>query len=741
MSGEHQTSGAFDLLAEPVRRWIWRQGWSELRGLQEESIPLILEGGRDLIIAAGTASGKTEAAFLPIISSIVAAPSRSGFSALYLAPLKALINDQFRRVDAMCADLDVQVVKWHGDVGSSHKAAARKSPEGILLMTPESLEATMMRRPESASRLFRVLQYVVIDEMHAFLEGPRGYQVQSLLARLEQFIDRRPDRIGLSATLADMAFSARFLRPDDPERVLVIDHSAQPRDVKLQLRGYVKPGEISRGVSAGLDPAMSAMIRHVFDTLRDRRGLIFAGSRQKVEAMTADLKGLCDEHGIPDRFFAHHGSLARDERESAEQRLRDETRPGSIVATTTLELGIDVGGIDEVAQYGPGTTTSGMMQRLGRSGRREGQISTMRLYVIEPEIHERTHPVDMLRLDLVQTVAMVNLMIQRWNEPPSGIRADLSTLVHQVLAIIFQKGGATAADLWSSLVETRVFNVPRDVFAGLLRSMGKAQLIEQAPDGLLLPGQLGETLASRHDFYGVFKASDELRVVSDTGKVLGMLPASSPLAVGQLIILAGRRWEVRHVHETRREVTVAPGKGGKPPAFEGEPAGISAGVAVEMKRVLESTDSVRYADEVAAGLLAEARENYRMFGLDRGCSLRFGDEILLFPWTGSSELETLSLAMMAAGAPSARNGLVLMVPAFPEGCLEHALAKIAGGPEMNPLDLAGYAKNKVLGKYDGHLAEELLTWGYAASRIQTEGLRDIAANLLAGCEHPALLDS
>jgi ATP-dependent Lhr-like helicase len=170
---------AFDTLNEKVRRWIWQQGWEGLRDVQERSIPILLAGNRDLVIMAATAGGKTEAAFLPIVSKLTSDPPTAddGFKAVYVSPMRALINDQFGRMESLCADLDVEVTKWHGDVSESVKARARKNPSGIVLITPESLEALLVRRGKE--RLFRGLRYVVIDEMHVFLDDPRGKRKRS----------------------------------------------------------------------------------------------------------------------------------------------------------------------------------------------------------------------------------------------------------------------------------------------------------------------------------------------------------------------------------------------------------------------------------------------------------------------------------------------------------------------------------------------------------------------------------
>ena len=196
---------AFDTLHEKVRRWIWQQGWDGLRNVQERSIPVLLSGERDLIIMAATAGGKTEAAFLPIVSRIASEPLApgGGFQAIYVSPMRALINDQFGRMESLCAELDIAVTKWHGDVSESVKARSRKNPSGIVLITPESLEALLVRRGKEVARLFRGLSYVVIDEMHVFLGDPRGKQLQSILHRIDLSSNAKPVIVGLSATLAD----------------------------------------------------------------------------------------------------------------------------------------------------------------------------------------------------------------------------------------------------------------------------------------------------------------------------------------------------------------------------------------------------------------------------------------------------------------------------------------------------------------------------------------------------------
>ncbi len=294
-------------------------------------------------------------------------------------------------MEGLCGEVGLAVTKWHGDASQAARVKALRKPSGVLLITPESLEAMLVRRGAEAPRLFRGTSYLVIDEMHAFMDSARGKQLQSILHRIEIAAGGRITRVGLSATLADEHTPKCFLRPFAPESVQVLPSRSGNAPVMLQVRGYIEPEYGAKNSNgAGRDEARAperaaeaAIIQHLFGTLRGTRSLIFAGSRGRVETTTVGLSALTDAHGVPEEFFAHHGNLSREHREEAERRMKDTTRPASVVCTTTLELGIDVGHIDSVAQLGPGHTVSGMRQRLGRSGRRDGQAAVMRVYVKE----------------------------------------------------------------------------------------------------------------------------------------------------------------------------------------------------------------------------------------------------------------------------------------------------------------------------------------------------------------------
>ena len=736
-------SSSFDLLHENVRRWIWKQGWTGLRDIQERSIPLLLGGDRDLIISASTASGKTEAAFLPIVSRLASAGRTvgTGFDAVYISPLRALINDQFSRMEGLCDEVGLAVTKWHGDASQAARARAVRNPSGVLLITPESLEAMMVRKGPEVRKLFRGTSYFVVDEMHAFMDSARGKQLQSILHRLEIAAGRRVARVGLSATLADEDSPRRFLRPLEPDAVKLLPSESGKASVLLQVRGYVEPERVVGPKPAatpgeGTDPgrtAEAAVTGHLFETLRGKRGLIFAGSRGRVETTTVGLSALTEARHVPEEFFAHHGNLSREHREEAERRMKDTTRPATIVCTTTLELGIDVGHIDSVAQLGPGHTVSGMRQRLGRSGRRAGQSAVMRVYVKEQPLGSGLHPLDALRRETVQSVAMLALMLQRWNEPPSPGRLHLSTLIHQILALVVQHGGITAGQGWKHLVTSGVFDaVDQAMYVRVLRRMGHSDvaLLEQAPDGTLLPGKQGEVVTSGRDFYAVFVGSSEFKVVEAGGRSIGMVPDRVPFVVGQMLMLAGHRWKVIEVDARRKELVVVRSGGGNPPIFGGEPVPPSEGVVKAMRVVYEEASIPTFLDATAAGLLVEARHSFDRLGLRHSSVCRHEDRLLVFPWAGPRRQTALLLALTRANLEPEPLGLAIALEVGRASALRETLSILAASTPPDPLELAGLVSAKLSDKYDAFLDEDLLCAAYASERIDAQSLPALAADVL-----------
>lgn len=722
-------SEAFGLLHPKVQRWVWRQGWTELRDIQEQAVRPILEGQRDVIIAAATAGGKTEAAFLPICSRILEQGLPDSVQVVEISPLKALINDQFRRLSDLCETLGIPVARWHGDVSQGKKERLLKEPRGLLIITPESLEALFVRRGPYIRRLFACVEYVVIDELHAFIGNERGRQLQSLLARLEQVLQRTIPRIALSATLGNMDLAAEFLRPGAPGRVLQIVSSSSRQELRLQVRGYrVAAEELARSQEA--DEAAHAtstvtIARHLYKTLRGRTNLIFANSRRQVEAYADLLRRMAEADRVPNEFYPHHGSLSRELREAVEQKLRDERRPVNVVCTNTLELGIDLGAIESVAQIGPPPSVASLRQRLGRAGRSQ-RPAVLRVYIEEEEITPRTPPTSQLRPRLFQTVAMIELLLAKWYEPPLANRLHGSTLVQQVLSLIAERGGVTARQAWKILCKNGPFRgVDAAMFATLLRSLGKHELIMQASDGVLLLAPKGERIVNRHDFYAAFQTPEEFRLLH-RGKELGTLPIEYPLTVGSYLIFAGRRWQVRAVDAEHKVVELEPAPAGLTPIFGGGGAMVHDRIRQEMLRLYRSDGPPpRYLDPVAVELFQEGRANFRRFGLDRVSIIGMGQESLLLPWAGDRVLNTIVLQLQRLGIASDVADGIAIHAYVPADQLEEAVATLAGQGPADGVSLAHDALNKRQEKYDWALPEELLDLDFAARTLDPQGAWEV----------------
>ena len=259
---------------------------------------------------------------------------------------------------------------------ASKKSAFLKRPGGILLITPESLEALFVVRGPAVGGLLAALQYVVVDELHAFLGTERGAQLRSLLHRVELAIRRRVPRVGLSATLGDMSLAAEALRPGEPENVRCIVSAAGGQELSMQVRGYLTMSS-TNDQSGDEAQDQQQITADLFRVLRGQDNLAFANSRADVELYAARLRDMCEAARLPNEFFPHHGSLSKELREEVEAALKDHGRPATAVATTTLEMGIDIGSVQSVAQLGAPPSVAALRQRLGRSGRNAMDLSVL----------------------------------------------------------------------------------------------------------------------------------------------------------------------------------------------------------------------------------------------------------------------------------------------------------------------------------------------------------------------------
>ena len=735
-SSSEPSSRNFEKLDPRIQRWIWTSGWTDLRDAQERAIPPILAGDRDVIIAASTASGKTEAAFLPILTRLGRAENDMGL-AVYVSPLKALINDQWLRLEDLCASLEIPVTPWHGDITATLKRKFFSRPVGCLLITPESLEAMLMRNGSSLGGIFAELRYVVIDELHAFMGSERGKQLQSQLHRIERIIERRVPRIGLSATLGDMNSAREFLRQGAAPDVELIEAREGGQELKVLIRGLIEPNAAPNTDEESEETpdllAKAAVVADLFKCLRGSNNLVFPNSRSSVEFFADRLRRRCEEARVPNEFWPHHGNLSKEIREQTEAALKQKEQPATAICTSTLELGIDIGSVKSVVQIGPPPSVASLRQRLGRSGRRKGEPAILRGYAIERQISAHSGLSDQLRESLVQSVAMVRLLTRGWFEPIGANGLHASTLVQQTLSLIAQFGGLRAKELWDMLCVHGAFrDLPQELFASLLRGLGAKEIIFQDATGLILLAPKGERLAEHYSFYAAFSSQEEFRIESD-GRMLGSMPITRPLAPGSFIIFGGRRWQVISVSQEELLIVVRPGAAGALPSFEGGSAAqIHGRVREEMREILRGRDPIQFLDRSGQQLLEEARNSYHQLQLDRIPVRAVGNTVQLLFWQGDRIHDTITLMLQFSELESLNHGIFVEVKGSTVGEVVESMDAMVNGRSIDALEIAKKVETKFRQKWDSLLPDDVLNADFSASTLDVAGAIAAMGSCLGG---------
>ncbi len=721
-------SSAYDSLDPRVRKWVYNQGWSALRPLQESAIPAVLARDRDVLISAGTAAGKTEAFFLPACSAITGITN--GFGIVYISPLKALINDQYRRLESLGEALDMPVTPWHGDVPQSKKKKIRTSPSGILLITPESLESLLINSSGWLKQAFSPLAYIVIDEFHAFIGSERGMQLLSLLNRIDHVLGRHANpvpRVALSATLGELDKVPELLRPDKRLPCETVTDSSTTATLQVQVKGYLEA--VTKQEEEPQLSAEELVCADIFRLCRGDSHLVFANSRKRTESIAATLSDMCEENVVPNEFFPHHGSLSRELRETLEARLQQGNLPTTAICTMTLELGIDIGKVQSVIQVTPPHSVSSLRQRMGRSGRRDSP-SVLRMLISEQELTGTSSIVDHLRLQLVQSMAMIRLMItKQWFEPADTRQMHYSTLLHQILAITAQWGGVRADQLWTQLCLTGPFrNIDLADFKSLLKHMGANSLLTQLASGEMVIGAEGEKLTNHYTFYAVFNTPEEFRIVAGS-RILGTLPIDSPLLPDQHIIFGGRRWKVTEIEVEKKVIYVEATKGGQPPQFSGGGMSVHEVVRQEMLAIYRENDyriqvgneRVDYADATARSLFAEGCDNFKRYNLQNSHFISDGQRSYILPWMGDKVVNTITALLMRGSFKASSFAGVIEIDGASVSSVQHALKEVLLSGLPSESELAADVPEKYLDKYDDYLPKFLLTKGYGAKAYDIEG--------------------
>lgn len=765
-----------------IQDFIYRNGWESLRSVQVAAADAIFNSEDNVLLAASTASGKTEAAFFPILSQLDEDPS-SSVGVLYIAPLKALINDQFGRLTELCEEAEIPVWRWHGDVAQSRKSKLLKHPSGILQITPESLEALLLHKHSHIPALFGDLRFIVIDEIHSLMRADRGGQCLCLIERLSRLASCNPRRIGLSATIGDLELAGRFLgsgsgrdtiipriedtqqrwrlsmshffvgegaeemavsaQPDGEARLFDADcgdgesRSGGPRERASETAGSrgATVGAERLSIAATPEPATDAApagadlgLGYIFEHTRGKKCLVFCNSREEAEGVTTTLRRYCEANNEPDRFLIHHGNLSSAVRESAEDVMRDEELDQTTVTTATLELGIDIGRLERAFQIDAPFTVSAFLQRMGRTGRR-GSPPEMWFVTREDRAEPRTTLGATIPWKLLQGIALVQLYLEdRWVEPPRLDRLPYSLLYHQTMATLASGGEMTPAELAARVLTLGYFHrVSSEDFRILLHHLIDIDHIQLTEEGGLIVGIAGERVINSYRFYGVFQENEEYTVRNESQE-LGTIVLPPP--VGEKLAIAGATWLVEEVDHKRHLVYATQVKGQVPAYFGDCPGDINTVVLERMLRVLMEDTDYPYLMDNARGRLAQARSTARNARLDHIPLVRLGGNTWgLFPWLGSYAFLALERFLKIKCADQLQlKGLDSSRPYFMEFRMKgdeqlfyDVLAEQATTP-FDPLDLVYPDEVPIWEKYDEYVPIELIRKGFAESVLDIDGM-------------------
>ena len=731
----------FGRYAPFIQDFIYRSGWKTLRGVQNAAGDAIFGTEDNVLLTASTASGKTEAAFFPILTLLDENPSQT-VGVLYIAPLKALINDQFGRLDELCQEVGIPVTRWHGDVPQTQKRRLLRKPAGILQITPESLESLLINKHMEIPSLFGDLRFVVIDEIHSLLRGDRGLQTFCLIERLCRIAGCKPRRIGLSATLGNPEAAGAFLAAGSGRGTIIPKFDGGKEVWRLSMEHFYnsgpqaddkrEPATEALEVEAPTDTAPAAAdpgIGYIFEHTRGKKCLIFTNSREECESVCQHLRQYCEVQHEPDRFLIHHGNLSASYRESAEEDMKDDDSLMSVCATATLELGIDIGRLERAFQIDAPFTVSGFLQRLGRTGRR-GAPSEMWFVMREEHPEARAMLPDMIPWYLIQGIALVQLYIEeRFVEPPRTERLPFSLLYHQTMSTLASCGEMTPAELASRVLPLSCFHrITQDDYRVLLRHLLEKGHLQRTENGGLIVGLTGERIVNNFKFYAVFQENVEYTVRSGSEQ-LGTIVKPPP--VGDKIAIAGRVWVVEEVDHQRHEVYCTLVKG-LIPAYFGDVAGdIHTRILERMYRVLAEAQTYPYLMRHAVCRLQEARETFQKSGMQNQPLVHLGGKMwALFPWLGTYAFITLERFLKIRCAK--RLGLKGLSPSRPywmqftmqvgEADFYRIVAEEAVRP-FDPLELVYPNENPVFEKYDEFVPEELVRKGFALGVLDFESVK------------------
>jgi len=751
-----------------IGEWITEMGWSSLKDIQLSAFEHFTSSEQsDLILSAPTAGGKTMAAFLPLLNKIA---KRSKFEegdqsydVLYICPTRALINQQARQAKenirasdlvSLCAKIGISVTPWSSDVYETTKENSWNNPEGVLIITPESLEGRFIKSQNEVKTNFSRLSAIVIDELHAYFETPRGFQLISQITRLEELVGKKT-RIAMSATLgngskADQLKIYQFLRPGTnviPEQNSV---TKEDKQIFISLTIRTKSNEDPMNAKEKLDKAIASDVYEIYEN--KQKGIVFTNTRRDAEELSKKLNDLTLSQESNDAYrdyVVHHGPLDKKLRKNSEDRMRDEKVKSILVATSTLELGIDIGTIKEVAQIGPGSSVSSLRQRLGRSGRVQSEtingktsinpdsIPRLHVFIRESKIDSNDHFINKLRLPTFQTLAQISLLRKGLFESPSLDQLQLSTFVQQLLSLVheYRHQNVTSADVRSILVDKGPFSRLREplynrkgsvsIFDGAIQwlsTMPKPLLAIEVETGRLYCTPAGRGVIQTSFFSTAFKSASDYKLITTTGSVIGTV-STIHYTVGDRILYDSRTWEVTGVDHKARRLDIRPAAGSSTINFFGESIDPSDEVIHEMRALYKMPDDefTHYIRTILSShldpndVIIQGKNEYETLE-DLSFKIIAGD-IFWFPWVGYRVVRGICSALNFTHIKAVPfKGCILIQGQKRTQLMESIKRLTSQFPTRDDLSLnaGGFAQNK----FDGYLSPSFWRKEYAFQLAQ-----------------------
>lgn len=718
----------FNRLAPFIQDFIYQNKWDELRGNQVAACEVIFDSDDNLLLSSGTATGKTEAAFLPVLTDLYHKPSKS-VGVIYISPLKALINDQFKRLEQMLLDSNIPVTKWHGDASQTQKNRLIKNPKGLLQITPESLESLLTNKRGACLSMFSDLRFVIIDEVHYFMRDVRGLQLLCVLERLMKLTGKNPRRIGLSATLGDVSLAKNWLNTGTGRSCAAPVTDEGKKRVRLHMERFVNYAD-ERDLVEG-DMGDREHYEYLFKRTLDKKTIIFSNSREETELVMAHLKGIALKNKAPDVYRVHHGNVSALLRENTEDEMKSADEKIVTGATVTLELGMDIGSLDQAVQVGAPLNCSTFAQRLGRCGRR-GQVPQLLFTFVENLRISSADVLGPINWEFIRTIAIIELYLKdHWIEPIPPLYHPYNLLYHQTMGVLKSNGEMSPAALASAILSLGCFkHITQDDYKILLSHLIAIDQIQRTEHGGLIIGREGEKVINSYKFLTVF-ITPEYLLVKDENRTIGTVDKVYP--VGVRFALAGLAWETVDVNEKSKVIFVKRVPGISVVDWDVDfTAELHTVLVRKIRTILMESEAYPYLSIRCRERLAEIQYITRNSGILDNLVTPLSDrKYAIFPWMGTRQLMTLNYALRHRKIRSKLPWITCVyLEVIYDGTkeeLEGIIYDIISG-ELDLYDLPLPEKVQIEGKYNEFIPLSLLRKQFIEDYLDFEGLKDDIIN-------------